>query len=160
GKGADVEPLADRQGPGGDQLAGRRADDGGAQNAPAAVGYDLDMADDFALGLGPVVLVIGPAQHLDGNAAPTRLRLREADMGEFRVGEGHARDHVVVRLHPQAEQRVPQHQASVVVGEVGELPAPGGVADGVDAAVAGLQGAVHDDAGAVALDAGAFEVEI
>src|SRR5262249_38730845 len=74
---ANVEALGDGQGPCGDQLAGTGADDGGAQDAPARVGYHLDMAHGFALGLGAVVLVIGPAQHphLAPAAAPARLRL-------------------------------------------------------------------------------------
>src|SRR5690606_15432177 len=62
--------------------------------------------------------------------------------------------------HGQPEQRVPDHQSGVVIGDVGELQlARGAVADRVDAAVRGLQLAVHSDAGAVVTHAGRFEIE-
>ena len=74
-----------------------RADDGGAEDQSLGGGHDLDMAADFALGLGAVVVVVGPAQHADGAVALARLRVGQADMGEFRIGEGHARNVVDVR---------------------------------------------------------------
>src|SRR5262245_37031302 len=52
-----LEALLDGQGPRGDELAGMRADDGGADNAPLAGGDHLDMAARLALGLGAVVVV-------------------------------------------------------------------------------------------------------
>src|SRR5262249_19533971 len=151
------------QGPRGDQLAGTGADDGGAQDAPARVGYHLDMAHGFALGLGAVVLVIGPAQypHLAPAAASARLRLGLPDMGQLRIGEGHAPQNAQVDLGPQAEQPVPDHQPGLIVGDVGELRPAGGVADRVDAAVpARAQAPVDADGVAVVADAGAVEAKV
>src|SRR5271166_5825537 len=48
GKGPDIEPLGNGQGPGGDQLARMGADDGGAENPAAARGDDLDVPAGFA----------------------------------------------------------------------------------------------------------------
>ena len=117
------------------------ADDGGAEDPALAVGDDLDVAAGLALGLGAVVLVERPAQHPDAPCGAARLVLGEADMGELGVGEGHARDQVVVGLRRQPEQRVPDDKAGVIVGGVGELRPAGDVADGVDAAVGGAQAA-------------------
>ena len=89
-----------------------------------------------AFGLGAVVLVIGPPQHPDGGPARPRLRLGQADLSEFGIGEGHARDGVRVHRRRQAEQRVADDEPGLVVGEVGELPMAGDVADGIDAPVA------------------------
>ena len=61
------------------------------------VGHHLDVAAGLALGLGAVVVVVGPAQHADGAVAFARLRIGQADMGELRIGEGHARDLVDVQ---------------------------------------------------------------
>ena len=63
-------------------------------------------------------------------------------------------------LHRQAEQRVPDHQAGVIIGGVGELQLSGrDVADRIDAPVGGLEPLVHHDAGAVVRDAGGVEIE-
>ena len=69
--------------------------------------------------------------------ALARLRLGQAGLRQLGIGVGHPRDCVVVHLDRQAEQRVPDHQAGVIIGGVGELQLPGrDVADRVDAAVA------------------------
>ena len=103
--------MVDGQRPGGDLLAGRGADDGCAEDQALGVGHHLDMAADFALGLGAVVVMVGPAQHADGAVALARLHIGQADMGELRIGEGHARDLVDVHLDRQAEQQMADQQA-------------------------------------------------
>ncbi len=119
----------------------------------------LDVAVGGALGHGAVVVVIGPAHDAQLLVAlRARLRLGEAGLRQLRLGIGHPRNGVHVHLHRQAEQRVPDHQAGMIVGGVGELRLAGGdIADGVDAPVAGLQLAIDRDAGAVVAHAGRFE---
>jgi hypothetical protein len=116
-------------------------------------------AHGFALGLRAVVLVIGPAQHPDRDAARPRFGFGQADMGELGVGEGHPRHEIRVHLHGQAKQRVPDDETGVIVREMGELAAAHDVADGIDAPVGGLEALVHHDAAAVAGNAGALERE-
>ena len=91
--------------------------------------------------------------------ALARLGLGQADMGELGIGEGHPRDDVLVHLHGQAKQRVPDDEAGMIVGEVGELPPARDVADGIDAPVGGLEPLVDDDPAAVVCDAGLLEAE-
>ena len=67
-------------------------------------------------------------------------------MRQLRIGVGHARDEIVVGLDRQPEQRVPDDEAGVIVGGVGELRPASGVADGIDALVAGPEPAVDHDA--------------
>src|SRR5215831_7978580 len=128
GKRTDRQAPADRQRPGGDQLAGARAYDGGAEDLAPPIGHDLDMPHRLALGLGTVVLVIGPPQQADGETARSRLRLGQADMGELGVGEGHPRHEILVHLDGQAKQRVPDDEPGMVIGEMGELPPTAGSA--------------------------------
>ena len=135
-KRANIQPLRDRQRPGGDQFAGLRADDGGAENSAFLVGDDLDVTVRLALGLGAVIIVIRPAQDADFDAALARLRLGQSGLRQFGIGIGHPRNGVVVDPHRQAEQRVPDHQAGVIIGGMRELQLPGGdVADRVDAPI-------------------------
>ena len=83
-----------------------------------------------------------------------------AGLRQFRIGIGHPWHGVVVDLDRQAEQRVPDHQAGVIIGGVGELQLPRrDVADRIDAPVGGLEPLVHHDAGAIVFDAGGFEIE-
>ena len=127
---------------------------------PFLVGDDLDMAVGFALGLGAIVVVVGPAQNADFHVALARLRFGDAGLRQLRLGIGHPWNDVVVHAHRQAEQRVPDHQAGVIIGGVGELQLSGRtVADGVDAPVAGLELRVHRDAGAVIANAGRIQIE-
>ena len=157
---ADIEPLRDRQSPHRDQFSGLRADDGRAQDLTLRAGDDLYMTMRFALGLGAVIVMIGPAQDAELELARARLRLGQAGLSQFRIGIGHPRNAIVVHLDRQAEQRIPDHQAGVIIGGVGELQLPGrAVADRIDAPVAGFEPLVHRDAGAVIFDAGGFEVE-
>ncbi len=63
--GLDIQALREGQGPHLDELAGLGADDARAQDAPFAVGDDLDVAAGDVLRLGAVVLVVGPTQDVD-----------------------------------------------------------------------------------------------
>src|ERR1039458_8028075 len=75
GKASDVQPLRDRQSPHGDQFSGLSADDGGPYDLTFAVGDDLNMTVRLALGLGAIVVMIGPAQNSNLDAALAGLRL-------------------------------------------------------------------------------------
>ena len=58
-------------------------------------------------------------------------------MGKLGLGEGHPRHDVPVQPHRQPEQRVPDDEAGMVVGEMGELPAAQRRRRRVDARVRG-----------------------
>src|ERR1043166_4051185 len=156
GKRPDVEALGDRQRPRHDQLARVGTYDRGTKNPPALGGNDLDVPARFPLPLGTVVLVIGPAQHAD---APAGLRLRQPDVGKLGVGVGDPWDDGLVGARAQAEQHVPDDDPGVVIRRVGELQPARHVADRVDAAVAGAQPFVDEDAARPGLDAGSSKVE-
>ena len=76
-----LQLLRDREGPHLDELARLRPHDGGAEDATTLGRHDLDVADGLALGLGPIVLVIGPAQHVNLASRLRGLGLRQADTG-------------------------------------------------------------------------------
>ena len=80
-------------------------------------------------------------------------------MGQFRIGVGHPGQRRVIDLGRQPEQHVPDHDAGVVAGDVGELRPAGHVADREDAAVGGAETGVGLDALGRELDAGGFEAE-
>ena len=59
---------------------------------PVRPGDDLDEAVGGRLGLGTVVVGIGPAQDADAAVFGARLGFGEADLGELGIGIGDARD--------------------------------------------------------------------
>ncbi len=63
-------------------------------------------------------------------------------MGEFGVGIGDPGDVRVVHLCREAEERVADDEACVIVGDVGELQAADDIADRKDALVCGAQAVV------------------
>ena len=67
-------------------------------------------------------------------------------LGELRIGECDPGHRVVVGFDRQAEQRVPDHQSGMIIGDMGELQRACGVADRIDALVGGAQALVDDDA--------------
>src|SRR5262249_62403643 len=93
GEGPDIEVLADRERPGGDQLAGLGPDDGSAEDAAAGGGHDLDVAGRLALDIRAVVLVQRPAPQPAAAAAARRRGPRPGNPGEPGGGGGHAREH-------------------------------------------------------------------
>src|SRR3954464_4604031 len=52
GKSGDIEPVVDGEGPGGDLLARRSANDGSTENQTVGGGHHLDVAGGVALGRG------------------------------------------------------------------------------------------------------------
>ena len=80
-------------------------------------------------------------------------------MGKLRVGEGHPRDRIVVDADRQAKQRAPDHQASVIIGSMGELCAARDIADGIDTTVGRSQALVHDDPLRADRDTGGGKIE-
>jgi hypothetical protein len=114
-----------------------RADDGSAQNATVGESQHLDLAFGVPLRLGTVVFLKAPGEDIDVLVGLARLGFGQADMGKFRIGVGDSGQCRIIHLGRQAKQNVPDHDASVVAGDVGELRPTGHVADGEDAAVGG-----------------------
>ena len=87
------------------------------------------------------------------------MRLDQAGLRQFRLGVSHPRDRIGIRLGRQAEQRVPDHDAGVIIGGVRELGTAGGIANCIDALVGGLEVVIDDNTVAVLFDAGGFKIE-
>ncbi len=127
------------------------AQDGGPQDAALPVGVDLHEAPalplhDRAVQVGEVVAVrVGP--DLVG------LRLVDADVGHLRIRVGDPGDGRVVDLRGEGEEGVAEGGLRHVVGNVGELEAPGDVPGRPDAGRRGPEGVVHPDGGPVGLHA-------
>src|SRR5208282_4675477 len=136
---ADLEPLRDRQRPRQDQIAGPGAEDRGAKDAAIATGDDLDQALSLALGLSPVVLGKTPTQHARGPLDGARRGFGQSDLGEFGIGIGDPGQCPVIDLGRDAEQRVADHDAGMIEGDVGKLRPAGDVADGKGPAVCRAQ---------------------
>ena len=113
---------------------------------PSGLRDNLDESFRLALALGAVVVGIRPAIDADAAIALARLGLGQADLGKLGVGIDDARDDAGAGVGLQPEQRVPDDDAGVIIGEVGECRAADHVADGIDAAVGGLELVVHLDA--------------
>ncbi len=71
------------------------------------------------------------------------LRLRHPRLSQLRIGEGHPRYRIPIHLRALAEQRIPDDDARVIVGGMGERRPAGHVAHGIDPPVAGLERPVH-----------------
>src|SRR5476649_1758411 len=69
GKGANIEPLRDRQRPRRNQFASLCTDNRRADYLSIHLGYDFNMTMRFALGLRAIIVVIRPAQNTDLDAA-------------------------------------------------------------------------------------------
>src|SRR5262245_14142659 len=158
--GLDIEPLGHRKRPHLDQLAGMLPDDAGTDDAALGVGHDLDEALGRPLGVGAVILVVGPAIDAHAPAALSGGILAEPHVRDLRVGEGRPRYDVAVDACGLAKQGPAQDDAGMVVGNVGELRAADHVADGKYPGVRGHEAPVHLDAALVILDAGGLEVEL
>ena len=88
-----------------------------------------------------------------------RLVLGQSDLGKLRVGVDDAGNRRGADIGPQAEQRILDDDAGVIIGEMGEFRAADHVADRIDAAIRGLELLVHLDAVLGELDAGAIEAQ-
>src|ERR1017187_10672406 len=115
GEVADIQASRDRQSPHRDQFSGLRTDDAGAYDLTLPVGDDFNVAVRLALGLSAVVVVIGPAQNTNLELARARLGLGQSGLRELRLGVGHPWDNVIVHFDRQTEQRIPDHQAGVII---------------------------------------------
>ena len=114
---------------------------------PSGLAMDLDESVRGALALGPVVLAIGHAVDANAAMALARFGFRQSDLGKFGVGIDHARNVAGARVRPQPEQRIPDDETGLVIGEMGEARSADHVANGVDAAIGGPEMVVHLDAG-------------
>ena len=85
-----------------------------------------------------------------------RLFLGQTDLRQFGIGIHHPRNMHGAHIGLQPEQRVLDHDAGVIVGEVGELLTADGIADGVDFPVGRLELLVDLDAAIGVRDAGAI----
>ena len=114
-------------------LAGVCAHDANPQNLAPFADNGLDQAGGLSFGLGPVIVMKRPADNLDGRAKFfLRFRLREAHLGQFRIGEGHMRNDVRAVRDRQAEQGVPDDQPRMIVGHMGKLQSARHVANRID----------------------------
>ena len=136
-----------------------RADDGGAEDAPAPVGHYLDVPAGCAFDPGAVVFMIGPAQDADRVPGSACLIFRQADLCQFGVRVGHPRDRIISDSGRQPEQGVPDHDTRVVIGDMGELQSADDVADRIDVLVGRAQVSIDRDAVRRGRNAGALEPE-
>ena len=155
-----LEALADRQRPEMDQLAGMGAENGGAEDAPVASGNHLDQPLGRAFGLGAVVGGERKPRHCDAVAVlPARIGLGQAGLCQFRIGVGDPGQRRVIDLGRQPEQRVADHDAGLIAGDMGETRPTGHVTDRKDARGIGAQAPVDCDAVRPVRDPHLFEVE-
>src|SRR5215831_1410610 len=97
------------------------ANDAGAENVTLGVGHNLDEAFGGALGLGAVVLVIGPAVDVHAPAALAGRILAEPHVSDLWVGKGRPWDDVAIHRRRLAEQGPAQHDTGLVIGDMREL---------------------------------------
>ena len=135
-------------------------DDRCAEDAAVCGGDDLYMAFGLPLGLGAVVLAVGPAQHIDLAGCLHGFGFAQTDVGELGVGEGHARNEARVELGGLAEQGAADDDIGLALGDIGERRRARHVANGKDAAVGRLEFGVDLDALVVVADAGRLQPEI
>src|SRR5215510_2635523 len=157
--GLDIEPLGHRKRPHLDQLASMLANHAGAEDAALGVGHDLDEAFGRALGVGAIVLVVGPAVDAHAPAALFGRILAEPHLGDLWVGESCPWDDGAVHRRRLAEQGPAQHDAGMVIGDVRELGAADHVADGKHPRVRSQEAPAHLDAAFVVLDTRSLKVE-
>jgi hypothetical protein len=121
--------------------------------------HKLDQPLRRALGLRAVLAGERLGQDRDLVPDRARLNLDQARMGEFGIGAGHPGQRGVVQLRGQAEQRVPDHDAGVAVGDMRALRFPGDVADRMDVAGRAAQPRISGDAARRRGDARRLEPE-
>ncbi len=88
------------------------------------------------------------------------LLLREADLGQLRVGVGDGGYELGFHLGRHQEQGAADDDLGMIVGGVREGRCAGHVADGIDAGVGGPEAGVDGDAAAVMADAGGVEAQL
>src|SRR5262249_53173501 len=157
--GLDSKPLRHRKRPHLDQLAGVLANDAGAEDAPLGVGHNLNEALGHALGVGAVVLMVGPAVDAHAPATLSGRILAEPHVSDLWVGKGRPWDDVAVHRRRLAEQGPAQHDAGMVIGDMRELWAADHVADGKHPRVRSQEAPAHLDAAFVVLDTRSLKVE-
>ena len=134
-QGADLEALGYGERPHLNDLAGAGPDDRDAKDVAPLRGHDFDVAIGFSLRLRPVVLVVGPAQHVDLAVLCARLRFTEADVGKLGVGEDDPRHGAAGGSGAEAEQRSAEDDTGVVCSNVAISRAASRITDREDATV-------------------------
>src|SRR5262245_38460621 len=158
--GLDIEHLGHRKRPHLDQLASMLANHAGAEDAALGVGHDLDEAFGRALGVGAIVLVVGPAVDAHAPAALFGRILAEPHVSDLWVGESCPWDDGAVHRRRLEEQGSAQHDAGMVIGDMRELGAADHVADGKYPRVRRHKAPADLDAALVVFDARSLEVEV
>jgi hypothetical protein len=136
-----------------------RADDGRAEELALRIGDELGKARGGAVGARAIDLVEREPVDAVRDARSPGLGFRQADACQFGVGVRAPRnDRRGLRpLHP--EDRVPQDDAGVVLGQVRELVAAGDIADRIDVSVGRAQPVVEHEASALDAHVGRVETE-
>ena len=119
----------------GKQFAGMRSNDGRSENGVLARrGQNLDEPLPFAFGDGAIEPVELVARNLVFHALFARLALVQPYARDFRIEEGHCRNHAIVRLEPLelAEQRVDAGEPRLMAGRMRKLIGARDIARRVD----------------------------
>ena len=119
-----VHALGQREPVLGDELAGMRTDDRGAEKLALRIGDDLGEALRFAFGARAIDFVEREAVDLVRDVALLRFGFGQPDARELGIGERAPRDHLRRLRPPQLEDRLAQHDAGVMLGHVRELQPP------------------------------------
>ncbi len=143
-----------------DHLAGPPGDDGGTQQRAVRFMHQLDEAGGVPLGHCPVHLRHRPFTDHHRVAEPLpRLRLVQADVGHFGIGEGGPGYAIGDACGRAGQQGIAGGHEGLPAGVVGELEAAGAIAGGVDVLLAGAQIVVHLDAFGRVSHAGPLQVQ-
>ena len=144
----------------GDQFARVRSDDCGTQQLAVRLRDELGQALGLAFGMRTVDVGERKRIHAMRDAGFPRLRLGQADARELRIGVRAPRHD---RRGPRPfhlEDRLAEHDAGVMLGDVCELMASGDVADDVDARIRGRQSVRENDVSLRDVDTRRVETEI
>ena len=134
-----------------------RTGDTTAEDFPLRRHHRLNHAIGFFFGLGPVVFMIGPAQHPYIAMRIFGLGFGEADLSQFRCRKSNPRDGPCIDLGRPPEQRVLDDHPGVVSGDMGKLQATGDIADGEYLFVGGSQPGIHADSHIRIADSGLIQ---
>ena len=131
-----------------------------AKQSAVASRDELHHALGLTIGDRPVHVGERSGEDADIGAVPrSRVVLRKADVRQLGVGVRHPRNSDVVRLCLHGEERVPDDESGLVVGDVRESWSADDVAAGPHTTGRGAEMIVNDDATLVDSDANAGEIE-
>src|SRR5439155_23429303 len=121
---------------------------------------ELGHSFDFAFGARAIDVAERKTVDAMINAGLFRFGFRKSDAGQFRIGECAPRHDWGWLGPPELEDRMPQDDAGMVLGQMRELVTTRGVADDVDARSGRRQSVLEHDASARHVDACGIETEV